>query len=151
MRLATHPAAGYLREDTIRDAVNEWFAELFHRDDADRTVAALVASQDGAGQKVSGREVAEHRFAKAEAEIRRFQADIAADIDPTALVEAINTAQAKRAAVQAEINNTPAPNLMEAAEVYARIDSLGDVPATLNRGSREAGRTLCRHSPAGSV
>jgi hypothetical protein len=26
---------------------------------------------------------------------------------------------------------------MEAAEVYARIDSLGDVPATLSRGSRE--------------
>lgn len=40
-------------------------------------------------------------------------------------------------AAQAEINNTPAPNLMEAAEVYARLDSLGDVPATLKRGSRE--------------
>jgi hypothetical protein len=26
---------------------------------------------------------------------------------------------------------------MEAAEVYARIDSLGDVSATLNKGSRE--------------
>lgn len=135
--LATHPAAVYLREDTIRDAVNEWFAELFHRDHVDKTVAALVASQDGAGQKVSGRDVAEHRLAKAEAEIRRFQAAIAAGIDPTALVEAINTAQAERAAAQAEINNTPAPNLMEAAEVYARIDSFGDVPATLNRGSRE--------------
>ncbi|WP_459710764.1 hypothetical protein [Actinophytocola sp. KF-1] len=53
--LATHPAAVYLREDTIREAVNGWFAELFHRDHIDRTVAALVASQDGAGQKVSGR------------------------------------------------------------------------------------------------
>jgi hypothetical protein len=53
------------------------------------------------------------------------------------LVEAINTAQAERAAAQAEINNTPTLNLMEAAEVYARIDSLGDVPATLSRGSRE--------------
>lgn len=108
---------GLLREDTIRDAVNEWFAELFHRDHVDKTVAALVASQDGAGQKVSGREAAEHRLAKAEAEIRRFQAAIAAGIDPTALVEAINSAQAERAAAQAEINNTPALNLMEAAEV----------------------------------
>ncbi|GAB1510311.1 hypothetical protein JCM33774_23530 [Actinophytocola sp. KF-1] len=52
-------------------------------------------------------------------------------------MEAINTAQAERAAAQAEINNTPAPNLMEAAEAYARIDSLGDVPATLSRVSRE--------------
>ena len=49
----------------------------------------------------------------------------------------INTAQAEQVAAQVEINNTPAPNLMEAAEVYARIDSLGDVPATLSRGSRE--------------
>ncbi|WP_260189104.1 recombinase family protein [Actinophytocola gossypii] len=135
--LAMHPAAIYLREDTIRDAINEWFAELFHRDHVDKTVAALVASQDGAGQKATGRDAAEHRLAKAEAEIRRFQAAIAAGIDPTALVEAINTAQAERAAAQAEINNTPALNLMEAAEVHARIASLGDVPATLSRGSRE--------------
>ena len=76
---------------------------VVHRDHVDETVAALVASQDGAGQKVSGREAAEHRLAKAEAEIRRFQAAIAAGIDPTAL---------------AEINNIPAPKLMEAAEVY---------------------------------
>lgn len=76
---------------------------------ANATVAALVASQDGAGQKVSGRE----------AEVRRFQAAIAAEIDPTALVEAINIAQAKLAAAQAEINNKPAPILMEAAEVRA--------------------------------
>jgi hypothetical protein len=135
--LAKHPPAFYLREDTIRDAVNEWFAELFHRDHVDKTVAALVASQEGAGQKATGREAAEHRLAKAEAEIRRFQAAIAAGMDPTALVEAIKTTQAERAAAQTEINNTPAPNLMEAAEVYARIDSLGDVPTTLNRGSRE--------------
>lgn len=52
-------------------------------------------------------------------------------------MEAINTAQAERAAAQAEINNIATPNLMEAAEVYARIDALGDVPATLNRGSGE--------------
>jgi hypothetical protein len=75
-----------------------------------------------------------------------------------ALVEAINTAQAERAAAQAEINNTPAPNLMEAAEVYARIDSLGDVPSTLKRGSRErlaelyAGADLqIRFEPRGST
>lgn len=156
--LATHPAAVYRREDTIRDAVNQWFAELFHRDHVDKTVAALVASQNGAGQKVSGREAAEHRLAKAEAEIRRFQAAIAAGIDPTALVEAINTAQAERAAAEAEINNTPAPNLMEAAEVYARIDSSGDVPVTLNQGSREklaelyAGTGLqVLYEPGGSI
>jgi hypothetical protein len=38
---------------------------------------------------------------------------------PGAPVEAINAAQAERTAAQAEINNTPAPELMDAAEVYA--------------------------------
>ncbi len=94
--LATHPGAVYLREDTIRDAVNEWFAELFRRDHVDETVAALVASQDGARRKAVGRDAAEHRLTKAEAEIRRFQAAIAAGIDPMALVEVINSAQPER-------------------------------------------------------
>jgi hypothetical protein len=40
-----------------------------------------------------------------------------------------NTAQAERAAAQAEIDNAPAPELMDDAEVYARIDMLGEVPA----------------------
>ncbi|TDV43752.1 hypothetical protein CLV71_115216 [Actinophytocola oryzae] len=84
----------------------------------DRTVAALVASQDGADQKQAGGEVAKKRLADAEARIRKSQAAIAAGVDPTALVEVINAAQAERVAAQAEINNTPAPDLMDAAEVY---------------------------------
>jgi hypothetical protein len=84
------------------------------------------------------REAAEHRLVKAEAEIRRFQAAIAEGIHPTALVEAINTAQAEQAAAQGEINNTPAPDLMEVAEAYARIDSLRDVPETSTGEQRES-------------
>jgi hypothetical protein len=50
---------------------------------------------------------------------------------------AINAAQAERSAAQAEINHTPASELMDAAQVYARIDMLGDTPAKLNAASRE--------------
>ncbi len=50
---------------------------------------------------------------------------------------AINIAQAVRGAAQAEFNNTTAPNPLEAAEVSAHVDSLGDVPATLSRGITE--------------
>jgi len=60
------------------------------------------------------------------------QAAITAGVDPNALVEVINAAQAEREAAQAEINNTSAPDLMDAAEVYARIDSFGDVPRKLS-------------------
>lgn len=130
--LALHPPAVYLREDTLRDAVDGWLGGLFHKDNVDRTVAALVASQDGADQTQAGGEAAKKRLADAEARIRKFQAAIAAGVDPTALVEVINAAQAERIAAQAEINNTPAPDLMDAAEVYARIDMLGNVGAKLN-------------------
>jgi hypothetical protein len=69
--------------------------------------------------------------------VHRFQAAITAGVDPAALVEVINAAQAERTAAQAEINHTPAPELMDAAEVYARIDMLGDIPAKLNAASRD--------------
>lgn len=53
-------------------------------------------------------EAAKNRLADAEAWLRKFQAAIAAGVDPTALVEVINAAQAERVTAQAEINNTPA-------------------------------------------
>jgi integrase len=135
--LAEHPTAVYLRESTLRDGVNSWLADLFHPDNVDQTVAALLASQGGVPGEWDGGEAARKRLADAESRIRKFQAAIAAGVDPGALVEAINAAQAERAAAHAEINNTPAPELMDAAEVYARIDMLGDVPAKLNDGSPE--------------
>jgi hypothetical protein len=52
-----------------------------------------------------------------------------------ALVESINDAQAQRAAARAELTGAPAPNSMDAAEVYARIDSLSDRGRALNRAS----------------
>ncbi|MCG8918595.1 hypothetical protein L6E12_22695 [Actinokineospora sp. PR83] len=50
---------------------------------------------------------------------------------PAALVEPINQAQAERVAAQVEIDNQPAVGELDRAEVYAMIDSLGDVGATL--------------------
>jgi hypothetical protein len=76
-------------------------------------------------------------MADAETRLRIFQAAIAAGVDPAAMVDVINTAQAERAAAQAEIDNSPAQTLMDRAEVYARVDSLGDVEATLKDGSSE--------------
>jgi hypothetical protein len=45
--LASHPPTVYLREDPLRDAVNSWIGHLFDPANVDRTVAALVASQEG--------------------------------------------------------------------------------------------------------
>ena len=130
--LATHPPAVYLREDPVRDAVNDWIGHLFAREHLDSTVTALVASQNGS-TRTGDREAAAQRLTDAESRLRRFQDAIAAGIDPTALVDAVNQAQAVRAAARAELDNTPAPDLLGNAEVYAMVDSLGDVGKALHQ------------------
>ena len=81
--------------------------------------------------------MAEKRLVDAETRLRRFQAAIEAGVDPSALVETVNEAQAQRAAARAQLEGLPAPNLMTEAEAYARIDSLGDVGKTVKQGSPE--------------
>lgn len=78
------------------------------------------------------------RLADSESRLRRHQEAIDAGVDPAALVEVINPAQAERAAAQAELTNVPADNTLTAAEVYAMIDYLGDVGAALNDGKPES-------------
>jgi recombinase-like zinc beta ribbon protein len=132
--LAEHPPSVYLREDLIRDTVNAWIGELFSPEQVDETVTALVGAQERPSGEPSA---AKKRMADAEARLRRFQAAIGAGIDPAALVEVINTAQAERAAARAELDNAPAPSAVTEADVYAMIDSLGDVSAVIKDGSTE--------------
>jgi len=128
---AHHPRTVNLREDELLGPLNGWIGRLFARENVDRTVAALVASQDQPGGKPESRIGATKRLADAEARLRRFQTAIASGVDPAALVEAINEAQAERAAARAELKGTPVPSLLTDAEVYAMVDSLGDVGAAL--------------------
>ncbi|GLY71235.1 recombinase family protein [Amycolatopsis taiwanensis] len=136
--LADHPPTVYLREDPLVEAVNGWLGRLFAQENVDQTVAELVASQEGGRTRPSGREAAKDRLDAAEAKLRRFQAAIEAGVDPAALVEAINEAQSQRAAARAELDNAPTPNTISDAEVYAMIDSLGDVAEALANPKRES-------------
>ncbi|MFI6025087.1 recombinase family protein [Amycolatopsis magusensis] len=127
--LADHPKTVNLREDVVVPALHEWLGRLFHRDNVDDTVTKLVGSQGE--QAGNGREAAAKRLADAEARLRRHQAAIEAGVDPAAVVEAINAAQAEREAAKAELHNLPKRDVIGRAEVHAMIDSLGDVPAAL--------------------
>jgi len=73
------------------------------------------------------------RLKKAEEAVRRLQDAILAGVDPGAVKEAINGAQAEREAARAEVESAPTPNHLEAAEVYAMIDALGDVGGAIER------------------
>lgn len=129
--LADHPPAVYLRENVLRDEVNSWLAGLFHRDNVDQTVQALAASQAESTAPNAG-EAAKKRHTDAEARLRLLQEAIEAGVDPAALVESINEAQAERKAAEAELDAVPTTNIITEAEIHARIDSLGDMGEALN-------------------
>ncbi len=122
-KLAEHPKTVNLREDVLVEALNRWIGRLFHRNNLDRTVAALLASQGSNAAEVGVREAAKQRLADAEARLRRYQAAIDSGVDPEALVDVINQAQAERIAARAEIENAPANTRVTDAEIHAMIDS----------------------------
>ncbi|NYH77521.1 hypothetical protein FHR84_000835 [Actinopolyspora biskrensis] len=93
---------------------------------------AHARSSDQSGTS-SSREAAKKRLTDAETRLRRFQEAIEAGVDPAALAETINEAQAERAAATAELDATPTSSALSEAEIHARIDSLGDIgPALAN-------------------
>ncbi|HSV66601.1 MAG TPA: hypothetical protein VLJ59_11930 [Mycobacteriales bacterium] len=49
LMLSDHTKTVNLREDELLEPLNGWIGRLFDRDNVDRTVAALVASQSGTG------------------------------------------------------------------------------------------------------
>ncbi|MFC3898558.1 recombinase family protein [Lentzea rhizosphaerae] len=128
-----HPTNVYLPEAAVIERFNEWIDRLFDPVNVDRTVLDLLAAQDGGDAGTTSHVGAKQRLADAEAKLRRFQDAIAAGVDPLALVDAINEAQAKRAAAQAELNGTPKRTARVAADVYAMIDSLGDVKKVIRQ------------------
>ncbi|MDI5977968.1 recombinase family protein, partial [Amycolatopsis magusensis] len=134
--LADHPPTVYVREDPLRDAVNGWVGQLFGPEHVDRTVHRIVSSQQPE-TRTRDSALAAERLAKAEAKLTRFQAAIEAGIDPAALVEAINQTQAERAAARADLGERDEAGAITEAEVYAMVDSLGDVGAALTGASQE--------------
>ncbi len=130
--LASHPPTVNLREDAIVSAINGWIGQLFHPAQREQTVAALLGAQPAA--QAIGTDDAKARRADADQRLRRYHAAIAAGVDPEAMVEAINQAQAERRAAQAEIDSAPAAAVLAAADVHAMIDSFGDVGAALDEG-----------------
>jgi hypothetical protein len=123
--LADHPKTINLREDVLTGAINRWIGRLFDQEHLDETVRALVDSQTSA-RSISDHEASKRRLAEAEQALTRFQDAIAAGVDPSALVEAINRAKVQRDAIRADLVHQPKATVLDAAEVYAMIDSLGD-------------------------
>lgn len=67
-----------------------------------------------------------------------MQDAILAGVDPSVVKDAINGAQAEREAARAEVESVPTSTRLEAAEVYAMIDALGDVCGALERAQPDS-------------
>uniref|UniRef100_UPI0031CE372B recombinase family protein n=1 Tax=Saccharothrix mutabilis TaxID=33921 RepID=UPI0031CE372B len=128
-----HPKNVYLPETAVLEPLGKWLSGLFAPENVDQTLSALVESQDKVGSSDNGHEAAKKRLEAAEGRLRRFQQAIASGIDPAALVEAVNEAQAQRAAAKAELEGVSAPGGVSDAEIYAMIDSFGDVHEIIKR------------------
>lgn len=99
----------------------------------DATVAGLLTSQGPqAGGEVVTHAEAQEKLNDANTRLRRLQDTIAAGVDPAALVEPLNQAQAARKAAEARLKNVDARDVITEAEIYAMIDSLGDVSKALS-------------------
>ncbi len=121
-----------MREAAICALLNQWIPTLFDASNRDRTVQALLDSQGGSLAEAN-LDQARRRLADAEARLRRHQAAIEAGVDPAAIVDAINQAQAERAAARAELSARPAGQELTRQDVEVMIDSIGDVGAALTQ------------------
>jgi len=133
--LAEHPKTVNLREDVVLPALNNWIGWLFDPENLDTTIATLLGSQEST--QAAGTNSAKKRLATAEEQLSRYQQAIKAGVDPAALVEVINEAQAAREAARAELAKVRSSGKLDAAEVYAMIDSLGDIGAALEDAKPE--------------
>lgn len=77
-----HPKNVYLPEAAVLASLNAWLGDLFDPNNIDRTVAALITSQDETRGVPNGREAMKKRLAEAEARLRRFHTAISAGVDP---------------------------------------------------------------------
>ncbi len=134
--LDDHPKNVYLPESAVLEPLNEWIGGLFDPTNVDRTVAALVASQDTT-QRQQPREVLQARLTDAETRLRRLTDAVAAGADPAAFVDAINNAQAQREAARAELDGARPSDALSEAEIYAMINYLGDIGTAIGDATPE--------------
>lgn len=120
-----------VREDHVIDPLHDWIMQVYDRHHIDQTVAAIVAANPRLTAARSQRTRAEAKLKDADKRLRRHRAAIEAGVNPAALVEPINAAEAERSAAKAELANLPEPSHVTAAEIYARIDMIADLGANL--------------------
>ncbi|MFF0488522.1 hypothetical protein ACFYTQ_05815 [Nocardia sp. NPDC004068] len=138
---ADHPKTVNLREAHLLGPLNTWLATLFDRQHRADTIAALVAAQDTDDSDLR-RQGLHARIRDADTKLDRHRRAIEAGVDPIALVDAMNAAQAEKAIATAELEQIPKPIKLTTSQIEKMIDALGDVRAVLDAGRPEDKQAL---------
>jgi hypothetical protein len=77
-----HPKNVYLPEAAVLGPLNAWIGGLFNRKNLDRTVTALVMSQERGHQEPTARQAMKKRLGEAESRLRKLRTAIEAGVDP---------------------------------------------------------------------
>ncbi|MFI6225165.1 hypothetical protein ACIBEH_31780 [Nocardia salmonicida] len=133
---AAHPPTVNLREADIIEPIDDWLSTLLHPEHLDRTITALLDAQEDHGTDAR-RTALIGRIEQAQTRIGRHLAAIEAGVDPQAVVDALNSAQADKAAAQVELNNLPKEEKFTETEFRKLIGSRGDVRLILAGGAPE--------------
>ncbi|MFD6398965.1 zinc ribbon domain-containing protein [Nocardia sp. NPDC060249] len=127
-----HSRTVNLRESHPFEPLDGWLATLFDRKNLDTTVAVFVDAPNDDGIDTRRQR---QRIGHAQMKIGRHLAAIEVGVDPQAVVEVLNSAQAEKAAAEVELNNLPKIERLTDIELRKLIESLADVRAILAAGA----------------
>lgn len=105
------------------------------------TTGALLALSFRSGEGTTQGDRSKAKITEASTKLRRLQDATKAGVNPAALVDAINEAQAELEAAEAERALRPETGTITRAEVYAMIDYLGNVGAARNEATPQSYRS----------
>lgn len=133
-----HPRSLYLREADVLPAVDGWLAWLFDPVRRDDTVALIAGSQQEAQGAEAARHAAEEKIAECDTKLARYRTALEAGTDPAIVSQWIQEVEADRALARAQIDEQEdAPQRLEAGEIAAQLDQIGDVGAMIRDADRE--------------
>ncbi|GAB3712771.1 recombinase family protein [Nocardiopsis oceani] len=138
-----HPRSVYLKEDDVLPVLDDWLARLFEPTRREETLRLLTESQqkDETGQAV--KRAAEEKLAECDTKLSRYRAALESGTDPEIVGEWIREVKADRALANAQLKEREdGPQRLEANEIEAHLEAIGDFATMIREADREAKSAL---------
>jgi len=127
-----HPRTVYLRESSIMPELDSWLAELFHPQNVDAAVSAMVSAGDTDEAADSQAEAARRKLADCDYRLTKYRAAIDGGADPVVVAGWMSEVQGERLRAEAQLASTGASEPLSADEVRQLVAGLGDMAQVLS-------------------